>query len=56
MRDADPITIEKMARDSWYWIWPVKSSIRNEQDIDAAMRTHGIHNFGEDRVENKGRN
>ena len=53
---CEPITIDKMARDSWYWIWPIKSSIRNEQDIDKAMLAHGIHHFWEDWVENGGRN
>lgn len=44
---CDPITIDKMDREAWYWVWPIKSSFRNEADIDRAMQAHGIHHFWE---------
>ncbi|MEI3002747.1 MAG: S24 family peptidase [Victivallis sp.] len=41
-----PIILEKMSRD-WFWVWPIKESLRNEDAIDIAMREHGIHHFWE---------
>ena len=45
-----PIYINKMARDEWYWVWPIIESKRNERALDAAMRDFGIHHFWEERV------
>ena len=44
---CDPITVDKMDRDAWYWVWPIISSYRNEADIDRAMQERGIHHFWE---------
>lgn len=49
----DPMFFNKMARDEWYWVWPIKESIRHESDVDAAMKKHGIHHFWEKWLEDQ---
>lgn len=44
---CDPIIIDKMDRVAWYWVWPIKATVRIERDVDAAMKKHGIHHFWE---------
>lgn len=48
---CEPIIIDKMDRAAWFWLYPIKASIRHEHDIDQAMKAHGIHHFWEPWVE-----
>lgn len=48
-----PMYFNKMARDEWYWVWPIKASTRIEDDLDAAMSKHGIHHFWEKWLEDQ---
>ena len=48
----EPIVIDKMDRDAYYWVYPIKESVRNESDVDTAMRKHNIHHCYEDWVRN----
>lgn len=48
-----PIILNKMSRGEWHWVWPIKASIRYENDVDAAMKKHGIHHFWEKWLEDK---
>ncbi len=43
----EPMFFQKMSRDEWFWVWPIKASIRIEDDLDAAMSKHGVHHFWE---------
>lgn len=43
----EPMYFNKMSRDEWFWVWPIKASTRIEDDLDAAMSKHGIHHFWE---------
>ena len=45
-----PIHLNKMARDEWFWVWPIIESKRDERALDAAMKEFGIHHFWEKRV------
>lgn len=40
-----PLTIDKMDRDSWNWVWPVRASIRDEEEIDKALQVCGLNPF-----------
>ena len=51
-----PIYMNKMARDEWYWVWPIIESKRNERVLDAAMKEFGIHHFWENRLEDATKN
>ena len=46
----EPIVIDKMDRDAYYWVYPIKESVRNEVDVDAAMKKHQVHHCYEDWV------
>lgn len=46
----DPIWLNKMDRESWYWVWPIIESKRDERALDAAMKEFGVRHFWEDRV------
>lgn len=41
-----PIILEKMSRD-WFWVWPIRASLRDEAEIDKAMAAAGIHHAWE---------
>lgn len=41
---CDPIILDKMDRtETWYWIYPIKSSFRDERAVDNAMKDYGVH-------------
>ena len=42
-----PVTIDKMNRDAWNWVWPVRASIRDEEELDRALRECGLDPFRE---------
>ncbi len=42
-----PVTIEKMDRDAWNWVWPIRASIRDEEALDSALRECGLDPFTE---------
>ena len=52
LEGIEPIVIDKMDRDAYYWVYPIKESVRNESDVDTAMRKHNIHHCYEDWVRN----
>ena len=37
----EPMFFNKMSRDEWFWVWPIKESTRIEDDLDVAMSKHG---------------
>lgn len=42
---SEPINIDKMNRDAWNWVWPIRASIRNEEDLDNALKAYGLNPF-----------
>ena len=38
-----PLVIDKMDREAFVWVYPIKESLRVEKDVDMAMLKHGIH-------------
>lgn len=51
-----PIILNKMSRDEWYWVWPIKASIRYENDVDSAMKKHGVRHSWEKWLEEQKNN
>lgn len=48
----DPLRFDKMDKgETWYWVYPIKESVRNERSVDDAMSKYGIHHFWEDWLE-----
>lgn len=47
---VEPIVIDKMDRDAYYWVYPIKESVRNEADVDTAMKKHQVRHCYEDWV------
>lgn len=39
-----PLELDKMDKgETWYWVWKIKVSARDEDAVDAAMKEFGIH-------------
>lgn len=46
-----PIELDKMDKgETWYWIYPIGESVRDEFALDECMKRHGIRHFWEDRL------
>ena len=49
-----PLRFDKMDKgESWYWVYPIKESVRNERSVDDAMSKSGIHHFWEKWLEDE---
>jgi len=49
------LLFDKMEKGStWFWVFPIKESLRNEQDLDKAMKNAGIRHFWQDWEKNCG--
>ena len=47
-----PRKFDKMDKgETWFWCWPVKESIRNERDMDEAMKQAGERHRWQDWLE-----
>lgn len=49
-----PIELDKMDKgETWYWVWKIKVSARDEDAVDAAMKEFGIHHGWEKWLEKR---
>lgn len=49
-----PLELDKMDKgETWYWVWKIKVSARDEDAVDAAMKEFGIHHGWEKWLEKR---